>query len=444
MPHHLFEGALSSLLLNTVCAATRTVELLSRSREALRNTYLKYGEMPAAGAKAAAAAVRRSRLQSAAAIFVPVLAVPMLTLMQPALLVTVEGQPVGYVDNAGAVSAAIAQIERRTASLLGGSYELDASIELTPIFATNDSLIAPEDTEEVMAEALPELASLALVTVNGEPAGLTDTAEEAEQVLDEIKSLYADSTADSVQFVEDVRVEPVVTDVSLMESGEALYADLTAEADGAPALSVAVTQAVTYTEDIPYATITVENSQLAQRTTEIVQAGENGEAEVTAELTLINGVEQERTIVSRTVLSEATNEIVEVGTKNMGFGTGELRVPVSSYNYTSGFGYRHGAYHRGVDLCTAKGSNIYAADNGRVIVAEYHYSYGWYVVIDHRNGMETLYAHNSELCVSVGDIVAKGDVIAKAGCTGDSTANHCHFEVHIDGTAVNPEKYLDF
>ncbi len=98
--------------------------------------------------------------------------------------------------------------------------------------------------------------------------------------------------------------------------------------------------------------------------------------------------------------------------------------------------------HNGIDIPCAYGSAIYAADGGTVLISEYHYSYGNYVVIDHGNGLSTLYAHNTKNLVKVGDVVAQGQQIAQAGSTGDSRGNHCHFCVRIDGQHTDPMKYV--
>ncbi len=129
---------------------------------------------------------------------------------------------------------------------------------------------------------------------------------------------------------------------------------------------------------------------------------------------------------------------------------GKLGWPTElKYNYISSYFvtrinpiYGHVERHNGIDIPCGYGTNIYAANSGKVIVSEYHYSYGNYVVIDHGGGISTLYAHNSKLLVKVGDTVTKGQVIAKAGSTGDSTGNHCHFMVRENGTAVNPLGYV--
>ena len=99
-------------------------------------------------------------------------------------------------------------------------------------------------------------------------------------------------------------------------------------------------------------------------------------------------------------------------------------------------------FHNGIDIPAAYGSAIYAADGGTVIISEKHYSYGNYIVIDHGDGLSTLYAHNTKNLVGVGDVVEKGQQIATCGSSGDSTGNHCHFSVRIDGSPVNPMEYL--
>ena len=99
-------------------------------------------------------------------------------------------------------------------------------------------------------------------------------------------------------------------------------------------------------------------------------------------------------------------------------------------------------FHSGIDIPTPTGSSIVAADGGVVIRASWMNGYGYTVIIDHGNGITTLYGHNSRLVVSAGQRVSRGDVIARAGSTGNSTGPHCHFEVRINGSAVNPAPYV--
>ena len=119
------------------------------------------------------------------------------------------------------------------------------------------------------------------------------------------------------------------------------------------------------------------------------------------------------------------------------------------YAVSQEFGhYRNGKAHTGIDFPLSVGSKVVAAQKGIVIkVKRLDYSYGYYVMIYHGTDADgrkivTLYAHNSSILVSVGQTVKKGEQIAKGGSTGNSTGPHCHFEMIIDGTKVNPKNYL--
>ena len=127
-----------------------------------------------------------------------------------------------------------------------------------------------------------------------------------------------------------------------------------------------------------------------------------------------------------------------------GSGNGRLRYPTDSRSISAGYpNYSSGRYHGGIDFPVSTGSNVYAAASGTVILVKYlNYSYGRYLIIDHGDGLSTLYAHNSQILVSVGEKVSAGQVVAKSGSTGNSTGPHCHFEVRVNGSRVNPLNYL--
>ena len=115
---------------------------------------------------------------------------------------------------------------------------------------------------------------------------------------------------------------------------------------------------------------------------------------------------------------------------------------------TSEFGYRSDPFtgetrgHTGMDLAVPTGTPVRAALPGTVTAAQYHSSYGYYVMIDHGNGLSTLYAHNSQLLVRVGQTVETGDIVSLSGSTGRSTGPHLHFEVRLNGQRANPRTYL--
>ncbi|MDO8559494.1 MAG: peptidoglycan DD-metalloendopeptidase family protein [bacterium] len=121
-------------------------------------------------------------------------------------------------------------------------------------------------------------------------------------------------------------------------------------------------------------------------------------------------------------------------------GSGKMGWPASCRRITQYFGWRH----TGVDIACSNGTAVYAADDGRVIKAQggWNGGYGIMVVLQHPDGSQTLYGHNSKLYVQVGDEVARGQAIAAIGSTGRSTGPHLHFEVRAGGYRRNPFSYL--
>ena len=128
-------------------------------------------------------------------------------------------------------------------------------------------------------------------------------------------------------------------------------------------------------------------------------------------------------------------------------GSGVFMWPVSG-PITSPFGYReHPIFgrqilHSGIDIGVDEGTPVAAADSGVVVDADWLGGYGYAVIIDHGNGLSTVYGHNSSLLVSAGQSVSKGQIIAYSGSTGNSTGPHCHFEVRSGGEPVDPMGYL--
>lgn len=119
--------------------------------------------------------------------------------------------------------------------------------------------------------------------------------------------------------------------------------------------------------------------------------------------------------------------------------------PTDGY-VSSGFGYRDypdTEFHPGLDIVNDYGSPVYATAAGVVEEAGWDYGYGYKIVIDHGNGYETWYAHNSRMLVSAGQTVRKGEEIAEIGTSGYATGPHCHYEIVLWGKPIDPTPYLD-
>lgn len=210
-----------------------------------------------------------------------------------------------------------------------------------------------------------------------------------------------------------------------------------------PVVNVTTKQNVNKTVDIPYETEVVKDSNKYNTWSEITVKGVNGKKDVLMQVVKVNGNVTEENEISSTIIQQPITQIKTVGTKEppKGVGTGSFMTPARGY-ISSRYGYRSRGFHTGLDIAGSYGSAIVAADDGKVIFVGRSGGYGNLVKIDHQNGYVTYYAHNSSFAVKVGQTVTKGQTIAYMGSTGNSTGNHCHFEIFKNGTRQNPEKYI--
>lgn len=426
-------------------------------------------------------------------------ALTLTTLYSTSYAVIVDGQEVGVVADQSVVDHAIQTVETRGTQLLGYDYQVEGDIDYNFGLTLKSDLSREQDISSYFYSQLDELSDQLRayqVTLDGRVIGTVKDEAALNTMLDEIKSEYVNENTTSAQFVEDLTVSPVyamddVTTVDRVE--EALKANTTGETtytvvkgdtyngiayandmslsdlmalnpdaslnrlmvgdvlnvkEIVPALSVQTTEHVTYTEAIPCPVEEVKDDKMYKGDSKIVTKGEEGEAQVEADVVYVNGYEKDRTVTKTTTLREPTTTVKAVGTKERPktASKGTYIWPTSSHRINSYFGGRKifgsYSYHSGLDIHASYGEAIKAADGGTVTFAGYKGSYGNLVIIKHDNGVETYYAHNSSLSVSAGQKVYQGQTIAKAGSTGRSTGVHCHFEVRVRGTAVNPLNYL--
>lgn len=208
--------------------------------------------------------------------------------------------------------------------------------------------------------------------------------------------------------------------------------------------------------EIDYDTIKINTDSLYVGDSKVVVKGVKGVDEVTELVTYIDGVKVSTKEVSRKTVKEPVDEKIQVGTKknyyNSGGGNpygGTLAWPaVGATSVSSGYGYRSlNGWHGGIDLVRPGGSmgcTVVAAESGVVTFAGWYGSGGNTIIIDHGNGLSTLYAHmkTGSLKVVSGQRVTRGQAIGNIGDTGYVTGPHLHFEVRVNGTKVNPAPYL--
>ena len=413
-----------------------------------------------------------------------------------AYVLNVNGEDVGIVANEEELDEIRGNLESRVSGILGEAYDYDAQVSLTPVYTTPEALSDTAEVEDTLFDGVGALMEAYAISVDGEELGYAATKDELYQMLDEIAQDYLTEDAVHYEFMEDVQIYPVELPSNSEFNLESIYNTLTnLEVEEAvyvvekgdtfnaiaysldmmpnelsllnpdvmvdklwvgqelviqqavPYLSVQVVTDETYEEVIESPVEYVETADLYVGTTKVKEQGHDGLALVNAQVTYINGAEVEREIIASTTLEEATTTYIYTGTtpRPVTASTGSYIWPVRG-SITSRFGYRtlygRGDYHLGLDIACPYGTTVKAADGGTVIKSGWSGSYGKLVAIRHDNGVVTYYAHNSSLLVSVGQKVYQGQAIARVGMTGSATGYHCHFEVRINGTSVNPLNYL--
>ena len=211
-----------------------------------------------------------------------------------------------------------------------------------------------------------------------------------------------------------------------------------------PELSVERTEQVYYEEDYEADIVYVDNDDWYTTQTQTLQEPSAGHRIVVADVSYRNHEEVDRTILKEEITYEAVPKIVERGTKI----PPTYIKPISGGRRSSGFGRRKAptrgasSYHKGIDWATPVGTAVMASSTGTVAKAGWGSGYGYVVYINHADGRQTRYGHLSKVLVSPGQTVNQGQKIALSGNTGVSTGPHVHFEILINGSQVDPFKYL--
>ena len=311
-------------------------------------------------------------------------------------------------------------------------------VEIVAVVTLEETFDTCEEVADAIIDNTEEIVSASKLFVDGEVVACADTDELNAALEARIAEYDIEGEECESGFVADVALEEgyfVVSEISDISEVEPLIA----------ALDVKTTVTTQLTEEVDYPTVSEEDDDKILGYRFVRQLGETGINLVTNGDVYINGEKTEETVTFVEVLKEPVEEIVVVGTKKprtstIRFSSG-LCFPLPSGVWELSCPYGKDG-HKGVDLSAPFGTPIKAAASGTVVEASYNGTYGNCVVIDHGNGIKTLYAHASTIGVNVGDIVHAGETVALVGSTGYSTGNHLHFEIHVGENRINPQPYI--
>ena len=335
------------------------------------------------------------------------------------------------------------------------SYDFNQDVIIKSCFVPSEDILSAEEAEEIL---------------------LADRYEEQEYTLVEGDNIWDiamtfNTTEDRIK-----ELNPEIEDATVMQIGQVIKVE-----KALPILSITTVEQATFKEVIPGEIQYKPSKHFYEGYTKVIVEGNDGVKELTVEVTKENGEEVSRKTISEEVLKEAKITVIaygikekEVETKPSNSGSSSNSSSSSSNSsssssssnssnssssssssgkyihplkgagsISSGYGPRWGTYHYGLDFAASAGTPIYAARAGKVIYSGYNQGgYGKLIILEHSDGTQTYYAHCSSLYVNVGESVGQGERIAGVGTTGDSTGNHLHFEIRINGRPVNPANYL--
>ncbi len=268
---------------------------------------------------------------------------------------------------------------------------------------------------------------------------LTGTTEMKEHQVKKGESLWTIAEKYKIS-LEDLETANPDTDPDKLQIGEKISLVIPK-----PYLTVVTTEKAVVSEKIMFKTTYEKTEALYEGEEQIKKDGIFGVKEIETQVKRENGEIVSTENIDSTIIKEPLNQIVLLGTKAIpsSLGTGALDNP-SRGTLTSVFGRRWGRMHSGIDIANKEGTPIMAADGGVVTFSGWKGNYGLLVIISHGNNRTTYYGHCNEILVSKGDVVEKGQVIAKMGNTGNATGVHLHFEVRVDDVPQDPLKYVEY
>ncbi len=406
----------------------------------------------------------------------------------------IDGSVAGYIDDTKEVDKAIKQVQKAVKTFVGEDEEYDKQPEYVRRLVDRDECMYEEDIVEYLLANLDYVVPSYGIYIDGEFITAVTSEKIAKKVLEEYLIRYAgvEITDDTVlqtkekytykldydhgitslvsleeaigiiagtdrvlqkytvvagdtlsgiaqrygmrSSVEIVALNPDLAGGDTIHIGDEIIIE-----KAAPKLSVVATRTVEYDEAVPYKIEKQDDPNQFQGEYTVVSKGVEGKVRKVATIKTENGFEVKRDVLSEEVLSEPVTEIRKVGTKV----PPQFIRPASGY-LSSRFGSRWGRNHNGIDIAGSHGSIIKAAAAGTVTYSGWMSGYGNYVVINHGNGYQTAYGHNSSNLVSKGQKVSQGQAIAKMGSTGRSTGTHVHFEIKKNGVFQNPLNYVSY
>lgn len=418
--------------------------------------------------------------------------------VRPRFAVAVEGRVLGALRQPEVANQVLADLKAEITPDMELHVDLTEKLVIRPLTDEERyALVGPELIRVALAGTIPDLANAYALSVNGQDIVAVADQEAAKAVVDTMMAEYKQtilrdaSSVEQLKFRETIAWRPKLvkhenvrtveeamnilkhgtdklvtyvvrrgdtgwdiarsynvtteqlakanpdTDLERLQIGQVLNVTFREPYVHTQSVSKKVVR-----ESIPFTEDVIPDADLWPWQYEVDTPGKPGVRELTVREYREDGRIVRTEVLENKVVTAPKKQITRHGTRQIPeMGTGSLVYPVAGVT-TSYFGPRWGSFHYGLDIGAPVGTPILAADSGMVVFRGWSGNYGNLIQIDHGGGkMVTWYAHLSRFNVTLGQEVKKGDVIGYVGSTGFSDGPHLHYEVHVDGDAVNPLKF---
>ncbi|MDD2497890.1 MAG: peptidoglycan DD-metalloendopeptidase family protein [Desulfitobacteriaceae bacterium] len=417
-----------------------------------------------------------------------------------AYAIVVNGQEIALVESRVEGDNAVKEFLDLKSEEFGREVITPDSIEVEQVQVNGKDKMFGADISEALAEKITVLISGAVIVIDGEEKIIVSSKDAGEKLVKKVEDQFSNNKKDVSIIKSEVKEKVEVREKNVLPknivdegkalqlltvgtektvshevaSGESLWsiakdnnlkmeeliaANPSIDPDklsigdkinlvkAEPMMHVTCVYEYSEVKETPFETQVIRDDDMLRGKEKVKQEGKKGTKEFKYRAVAVNGSEVDKQFLAGTVITKPVPKIVERGSKTLvasrgSGGSGELAWPVSG-QITSRFGYRGREYHTGLDIDGSTGDPIRAAEGGKVIFSGWSGGYGRMIKIDHGSGLQTWYAHLSSSKVSTGDKVTRGEVIGAVGSTGRSTGSHLHLEVRINGSAVNPLRYLN-
>lgn len=306
---------------------------------------------------------------------------------------------------------------------------------------TEKSLATPDDVAVSLIEKTEDITMGTDVYINGRLVACVDANEKVREFIDAYLKGYMEGEDIVSSFVAPVECVDELHHKSAFTPFDTLKEQLLA-------LDVQSVKTVRTKVTVPFETQKRRDDSLRIGVQKTETEGVDGISNDVSNVIMLNGKEVKTEYVGREVVVAPVSKVVLVGNKGAAIKAAwidelDLIWPLDRVKgqYVSSY-WGDGRNHKGIDIASSFETEIYAAQGGKVITAEYSDGYGYYVIIEHNNEYKTLYGHASCLFVSEGDFVEQGELIAYVGSTGMSTGNHLHFEVIRNGKKIDAGPFI--